>query len=173
MLPPRDVSTAHLTRTNFGGAGDLPNVITDEKFEINWYKSFEFGEGLNFHVLALLRRTPWTRLSPAGRADITDVKWVKPNCRRCDALAAYPVYRPLHDLLALGYWNKRWALALWSERIAEDFIFHLYHYRRLYRFEKWISYVAEAAIGPLALQASAIGNHYTVYYFEITCCVGI
>jgi len=30
-------------------------------------------------------------------------------------IARYPVYRPLQDLQALGYWNKRWALALWSE----------------------------------------------------------
>jgi len=41
MLPPRGVSAAHRTRTNF-------------------------GEGLKFHVLALLRRTLLTRRSPAG-----------------------------------------------------------------------------------------------------------
>jgi len=41
-------------------AGDLPNVITHAKFEINWYK-IETGEGLKFHVLALLRQTTLTR----------------------------------------------------------------------------------------------------------------
>jgi len=38
MFPPRSVSTAHRTRANFVRVGDLPNVITHAKFEINWYK---------------------------------------------------------------------------------------------------------------------------------------
>jgi len=36
MLPPRGVSTAHQTQTNFVRVGDLPNVITHAKFEISW-----------------------------------------------------------------------------------------------------------------------------------------
>jgi len=35
MLPPCGVSTAHPIRTNFGRAGELPNVITHAKCEIN------------------------------------------------------------------------------------------------------------------------------------------
>jgi len=35
MLTPRGVSTAHQTRIKFGRAGNLPNVITHAKFEIN------------------------------------------------------------------------------------------------------------------------------------------
>jgi len=35
MLPLGGVSTAHRIRTNFGKAGDLPNVITHAKCEIN------------------------------------------------------------------------------------------------------------------------------------------
>jgi len=35
MLTLRGVSTAHRTRTNFVRVGDLPNVITRAKFEIN------------------------------------------------------------------------------------------------------------------------------------------
>jgi len=65
MLPPRGGSTAYRIRTKFGGAGNLPNVITYATFQINWYKIVT-GEGLKFHVLALLRRTPLTWLSPAG-----------------------------------------------------------------------------------------------------------
>jgi len=38
MLTPRGVSTAHWTRTNFVKVGDLPNVITHAKFEINYIK---------------------------------------------------------------------------------------------------------------------------------------
>jgi len=38
MLPPRGISAAHRTRTNFVRVGDLPNVITHAKFEINWYE---------------------------------------------------------------------------------------------------------------------------------------
>jgi len=34
------------------------------------------------------------------------------NCRHCDAPATYPVYRPLQNVQALGYRNKRWALAV-------------------------------------------------------------
>jgi len=35
MLPPRGVSTAHRNQTVFGWAGNLPNIITLAKFEIN------------------------------------------------------------------------------------------------------------------------------------------
>jgi len=35
MLTPRGVSTAHQTRTKFGRAGKLPNVITHTKFQID------------------------------------------------------------------------------------------------------------------------------------------
>jgi len=38
MLPPLAVSTANWIRTKFGRAGDLPNVITHAKSEVNWYK---------------------------------------------------------------------------------------------------------------------------------------
>jgi len=34
MLPARGVSTAHRTRTNFGKAGNLSNVITHATVEI-------------------------------------------------------------------------------------------------------------------------------------------
>jgi len=65
-VDPRDVSTAHRTRTNFVRVGDLPNVITHAKFDINCYKIVPLAKGWSFHVSALLRRTPLTRLSPAG-----------------------------------------------------------------------------------------------------------
>jgi len=45
MLPPRGVSTTHWTQSNFGRAGDLPNIITDAKFEINWYKIVTLAKG--------------------------------------------------------------------------------------------------------------------------------
>jgi len=48
MLPPRSVSTAHQTRTNFVRVGDLPNVITHAKFEINWYKIVRSAKGWSF-----------------------------------------------------------------------------------------------------------------------------
>jgi len=35
MLSPRVVSTAHRIRTKFGRAGDLPNLVTHAKSEIN------------------------------------------------------------------------------------------------------------------------------------------
>jgi len=63
MLPPRGVLTAHRTRTNFVRVGDLTNVITHAKCQI---ADCAFVEGLKFHVSALLRRTPLTRLGPAG-----------------------------------------------------------------------------------------------------------
>jgi len=65
MLPSRVVSTAHRIRTKLCRAG-VPNAITHAKCEINWYQIVTFGEGLTFLVLALLRRTPLTRQSPAG-----------------------------------------------------------------------------------------------------------
>jgi len=48
MLPPRGVSTAHRTRTNFGRAGDLPNVITHAKCQIKWYKIVNLAKGWSF-----------------------------------------------------------------------------------------------------------------------------
>jgi len=48
MLPPRDGSTAHRTRTKFGKAGNLPNVITPAKFENNWYKIVPLAKGWSF-----------------------------------------------------------------------------------------------------------------------------
>jgi len=48
MLPPRGVSTAHRTRTNFVRVGDLPNVITHAKFEINWFKIVPLAKGWSF-----------------------------------------------------------------------------------------------------------------------------
>jgi len=48
MLPPRGVSTAHRTRTNFVMVVDLPNVITHAKFEINWYKIVPLAKGWSF-----------------------------------------------------------------------------------------------------------------------------
>jgi len=71
MLPQLGVSTAHRIQTKFSRAVHFPNVITHAKFEINWLKNGVFGEGLKFHVLALLRRTSLTRLSPAGLPVIT------------------------------------------------------------------------------------------------------
>jgi len=38
MLPPRGVSTANGTLTNFVRAGNLPNVITHAKCQIDCYK---------------------------------------------------------------------------------------------------------------------------------------
>jgi len=48
MLPPCGVSTAHRTRTNFVRVGNLPNVITHAKFEINWYKIVPLAKGWSF-----------------------------------------------------------------------------------------------------------------------------
>jgi len=47
-LPPRGVSTAHRTRTNFGRAGHLPNVITHTKFEINWFQIVTLAKGWSY-----------------------------------------------------------------------------------------------------------------------------
>jgi len=52
MLPPRVVSTAHRIQTKFGRAGDLSNAITHAKCE-----KIDFGKGLKFYVLVLIRRT--------------------------------------------------------------------------------------------------------------------
>jgi len=48
MFPPRGGSTAHQTQTNFVRAGDLPNIITHAKFEINWYKIAALAKGWSF-----------------------------------------------------------------------------------------------------------------------------
>jgi len=48
MLPPRGVSTAHWTRTNFVRAGNLPNVITHAKCQIDWYKIVPLANGWSF-----------------------------------------------------------------------------------------------------------------------------
>jgi len=46
MLPPRrGISTAHRIQTKFGVAGNLPNVITYAKFEINYYKIVSLAKG--------------------------------------------------------------------------------------------------------------------------------
>jgi len=57
---------------------------------------------------------------------VTAVEDCEGNCRHCDELATYPVRRPLQDLQVLGYRNKKWAIAQWSERIGEDFTFTLW-----------------------------------------------
>jgi len=44
----RVTHTAHRTRTNFVRVGDLPNLITHAKFEINWYKIMRRFEVLCF-----------------------------------------------------------------------------------------------------------------------------
>jgi len=67
MLAPHGVSTAHRTRTNFGRAGYLLNVITHASFEINWYKIVTLAKGEISCVSTILRRTILTiMLSPAG-----------------------------------------------------------------------------------------------------------
>jgi len=43
MLTPRGVSTAHWTRTKFGRADNLPDVITHAKFQIDWNKIVSLG----------------------------------------------------------------------------------------------------------------------------------
>jgi len=48
MLPPRGVSTAHRTRSNFVRVGDLPDVIIHAQFEINWYKIVLLAKGWSF-----------------------------------------------------------------------------------------------------------------------------
>jgi len=48
MLHPRGGMTYHRTRTKFGGAGNLRNVITHAKFEINWYQIVPLAKGWNF-----------------------------------------------------------------------------------------------------------------------------
>jgi len=50
MLPPRGVSTAHRIPTKFGRAGNLPNVITHAKYQINWYKIVTLVNGWSFVV---------------------------------------------------------------------------------------------------------------------------
>jgi len=47
MLLPRGVSTAQWIRNNFGRAGDLPNVITHAKCEINWYQIVTTADAIN------------------------------------------------------------------------------------------------------------------------------
>jgi len=46
--PPRGVLTAHRIQTNFGRAGDLPNLVIHAKFEINWYKIVTLAKGWSF-----------------------------------------------------------------------------------------------------------------------------
>jgi len=48
MLPPRDVSTAYRILIKFGKAGNLPNIITHAKFQINWYKILTLAKGWSF-----------------------------------------------------------------------------------------------------------------------------
>jgi len=48
LLPPRGVSTAHRIQTKFGRAGDLPNLITHAKFQIDWYKIVTLAKGWSF-----------------------------------------------------------------------------------------------------------------------------
>jgi len=48
MLILRGVSTAHRTQTNFVRIGELPNVITHAKFEINWYTIVPLAKGWSF-----------------------------------------------------------------------------------------------------------------------------
>jgi len=48
MFLPRGVSTAYRTRTNFVRVGDLSNVITHAKFEINCYKIVPLAKGWSF-----------------------------------------------------------------------------------------------------------------------------
>jgi len=48
MLPARGVSTAYRVWTKFGRVGDLSNVITHAKFEINWYKIVTLAKGWSF-----------------------------------------------------------------------------------------------------------------------------
>jgi len=48
MLPPRGVSTAHQTQTNFVRAGNLPNVITHAKYQIDWYNIVPLANGWSF-----------------------------------------------------------------------------------------------------------------------------
>jgi len=54
----------------------------------------DFGEGLKFHVLALLRRTPLTRLSPAGFPVIDTADWPNGLIRR-NSSGAVPPYKLL------------------------------------------------------------------------------
>jgi len=66
MLPPRGVSTAHRTRTNFVTAGNLPNVTPNQLIS-----NCDFGEGLKLHVLTVLTLAYYggrhnTALGPAG-----------------------------------------------------------------------------------------------------------
>jgi len=48
MLTPRAVLTAHRTRTKFDRAGNLPNVITRAKFQIDWNKIVPLAKGWSF-----------------------------------------------------------------------------------------------------------------------------
>jgi len=48
MLPPRGVSAAHRTRTNFVRAGNFRNVITHAKCQVDWYKIVPLAKGWSF-----------------------------------------------------------------------------------------------------------------------------
>jgi len=48
MLPPRGVSTANWIKTKFGRAGQLPNVITHAKFQIDWTEIVTLTKDWNF-----------------------------------------------------------------------------------------------------------------------------
>jgi len=48
MLTPRGVLTAYRTQTKFGKAGNLPNVITHAKFQIDWNKIVRLAMGWSF-----------------------------------------------------------------------------------------------------------------------------
>jgi len=48
MLPPRGVSTAYRILAKFGVAGNLPNLITHVKFQINRYKIVTLAKGCSF-----------------------------------------------------------------------------------------------------------------------------
>jgi len=48
MLTPRGVSIAYWTRTSFGTAGNLPNVITYAQFQIDCSKIVPLAKGWSF-----------------------------------------------------------------------------------------------------------------------------
>jgi len=78
MLPPRGVSTAHLTRTNFVRVGDLPNVITHAKFQINWYKIVPLSKGWSFMFQHYITADAINTAKPCPAACDTGIVYICP-----------------------------------------------------------------------------------------------
>jgi len=100
MLPPLGVSTDYRILTKFGRAGDLPNVITHAKFEINSYKNVTLAK---FVEVSCFSTTPAGAINTTKpcRADMLSPSGVNTNCKRLYARLDRSIYNcQLNDYYA-------------------------------------------------------------------------